>query len=305
MVGIFTSTIERTTQHSLDAIVGDDSYGSADTVTRKWMTQKTMKHAFVDIQEYGGMGLAAEKQAGGEMAKGTIYEGVATRVYSRVFALMAAVAEEAIEDEESALETIKAAKRLDRAIWLTLDTDTGLQLARGFNTGFTFGDSLPMFSASHPLPQTGTFSNIAPVAFTPSSTALIAHYVQARKFPAHDGIVTSMGYVIKKILCPVDQEPVWMTIINSEKTPGVFNEINIVNKAHSLMNLDVVGNPFWNNTTTNYALMTDVEGLYVYWKHKPKSRTWVSNETTSMNFAITGRWGRTMTDPRCILGVEA
>jgi hypothetical protein len=49
-------------------------------------------------------------------------------------------------------------------------------------------------------------------------------------------------------------------------------------------------------------LVTDAElGLMWFWRRKPKSNTWVTEDKTMMNYAITARWSRGWVNPRAIL----
>ncbi len=67
-------------------------------------------------------------------------------------------------------------------------------------------------------------------------------------------------------------------------------------------NITKVPVKYWNNTTTNWLLRTDAEnGLTWFWRRKPKSNTWVTEDKTMMNYGITARWARGWTNPRGIL----
>lgn len=303
---IFTSTLARQLHATLDERITDEDYKMSDSIAPRWCDEMPMKYGFVDIQEYGGPGFAAEKGEGQEIDSGTIYEGSSQRVFARVFALKMSITEEAIEDLYYP-EIVNAKGRLRQALSKTWDQDTSFMLVRGFNTAFTFFAGQPLWSASQALPGGGTFSNIAPVAFAPGRPALDALWVQARQLPGHDGIVSAMGYKLEKLLCPVEQEPEWRATIGSTNDPGVgeFNRINTANKKWGLMDIEVIGNPFWNNTATNYAVLTNCEGFRIYWKRKPKDRAWVSNENEVMCYALSARWARTNIDPRSTIGVNA
>ena len=53
------------------------------------------------------------------------------------------------------------------------------------------------------------------------------------------------------------------------------------------------------DTTTNWALITDADlGLMWFWRRKPKSNTWVTEDKTMMNYGITARWSRGWVNPR-------
>lgn len=304
MTTVFTSAIAHSLKLTLNEIIDDDLDGiENDLVFRKYCKEKTMEDAFEDDLEMGGPGLAIETQEGQEVQTGTIREGYISRYIARKFALKLIVTDEAMEDKKYP-KVIECARRLKRAMWKTVEIDAAYMLARGWTTGYTGGDGVVLFSASHTLPQGGTFSNNLAVAMSPSKQAVVAATTMCYKMVGHDGIVGA-GVKPKKIACPVDQWAVWSEITKSEKTPtaGNFAEINVVNKD---LDLEIVPIVYWNNTTTNWAMLTDADnGLSFRWKRRPKNRTWVDNDNELLKYSISARWSRGWSDPRCAIGSQA
>jgi hypothetical protein len=299
---IFTSTVSNGLKATLEKVVDDKgkAYESSIDMT-KWMEVRSMKDAFEDDAEYGGPGLAHEVTEGAAIPTGTIYQGYLTRYWSRKFGLKLVITEEAVEDNKYD-EIIRAGGRLERALWKTVDIDATLVAVRMFNTDYTGGDGLPLCSASHTLPGGGTFSNVMATPMSPSRIAFIAATTQIRLYPGHDGITE--GYQPEKIICPMAQWAVWDGIVGSEKAPepGQFNEINVVHK----IDPTIVPLKFWNNTTTNWALLTDCDQKINWrWRRKAKTRTWVDNDQELMKHSRSARWSRGWSDPRAVLGVQA
>lgn len=296
MSTVFTSTIADGLKLTLESIVDD----SLNTYKKKalftdWMTVGTMTDNFQDDLEMGGPGLAAEKPEGTEIIKGTIREGVLTRYVTRTFGLSLMISAEAIEDNKYPA-IFKTAPRLGRAMYKSIDIDTTNMLARATNASFVIGDGLPLASASHTLPNGGSFSNLL-TAISPSRIAMATARTQMQLAPGHDGVVE--GYEPKAIVCPFAQWWIWKGLIESEKNPdpGAFNEINVVKD----MGLKLVANRYWNNTTTNWAVISDVDnGLKFLWRRKPTNDSWVDNDQGLMTYAQTARWSRNCSDPRGI-----
>jgi hypothetical protein len=266
---------------------------------KKWCKVGSMDDAYEDDVEYGGPGLATEKPEGSEMDSGTIYEGTVTRYLARTFALKLAITEEAIEDSKYP-QVIDAARRLKRAMFKTIDIDATMMLVRGFDTNYVGGDGLPLWSASHTLPNGGTFSNTLATPMSPSRMAVIVATSQAKQLPGHDSIVE--GYDPIGVTFPTQQWAVWSGLTKSEKAPeaGQFNEINVVN---SDLNLKLVENKYWSNTTTNWALLLDCDnGFNFRYRRRPRSRNWVDNANEVMLYGISARWSRGWSDPRCTIG---
>jgi hypothetical protein len=173
-----------------------------------------------------------------------------------------------------------------------------LILVRATNSSFVGGDGQPLASTSHTLPGGSTFSNMMAVAMSPSKAAMYIARAQLRQQVGHDGLID--GNEIEKVVFPVQQEGVWDEVLDSkfDPTPGAFNAVN------SIYNEKITKVPvkYWNNTTTNWLLLTDAEnGLTWFWRRKPKSNTWVTEDKTMMNYGITARWARGWTNARSIL----
>lgn len=296
MAVVFTSVIADTLKLTLRKTI-DDSTASVtkDLVYSQWMDVGSMDDNFVDDLETGGPGLAAEKPEGQEIVAGTIREGVLTRYMSRTFGLKLLISEEAIEDCKYP-QIIKGGARLPRALYKTVEFDTTNMLARATNTAFVIGDGLPLASASHTLPDGGTFSNLL-TPLSPSRIAMAQARTQMQQAPGHDSIIE--GYEPKTLVCPFGQWYVWQGIMMSDKAmePGAFNEINVVKQ----MDMKLVPNKYWQNTTTNWAVISDADnGLNFLWRRKPRQDSWVDKDQGIMKYGITARWSRGCSDPRAI-----
>ncbi len=300
---VFVGTVFHSLKKTLDNIVDDRLDGYQDRLLMpKYFDESEMEDAYVDDLEMAGPGLASRKTDGAQIPMGTIREGVLTRYMAYTFGLGIAVTEEAMEDRKYP-QVIDAARRLKRALYKTVDYDAANVLIRAFNTAYVGGDGLPLCSASHTLPNGGTFSNTMATPLSPSRQALVIATTQIRKFPAHDGLFDF--FLPKCINCPVDQWEAWAVILGAERAPepGEFNAPNVFNQD---MKLDLYPNQYWSNTTTNWIVGTDVEnGLSWKWRRKPRSKTWVNNEQDILMYSITARWARLWSDPRCVLGSQA
>lgn len=300
---VTTATEAGSLKETLEEIVTDDTEGGVDDLpVFKIFETGSMKDNFVDDLEYGGPGLAVEKPEATEVQAGSIKEGYQTRYMARTFALKLIISDEALEDEKYD-KVIMAAKRLKRAMNKTVEIDATNVFVRMFNSAFVGGDAVALGSASHTLPQGGTFSNIMATPQSPSVAAVIVATTQIRKYPGHDGIIE--GYEPECIGCPVDQWAAWDVILHSTHKPeaGEFNAVNVVN---STLELDVYPMKQWTNSTTNWFLKTNVDnGLKWLWRRRPKGRAWVDNDHEVKKYSISARWARGWSDPRCVLGVNA
>lgn len=299
MSEIFTSTAALALKETLEGIETDE-HGSegSKAVFKKWMTVKPMKDNYIEFYEVAGSGLAGEKPEGESIPLGTIIEGPLTRFNARTYGQRMIVSDEALEDMKYD-KVIMAAKRNARSLWKLVDFDATLILARATNTSFVGGDGQPLASTAHVLPGGGTYSNMLATAMSPSKASLVIATAQLMQQVGHDGLID--GVEAKKAVFPVQQWGVWREVLGSsnDPTPGAFNAINPVNRDLSITPVPV---KYWTNTTTNWALITDADqGLMWFWRRQPKSNTWVTEDKTMMNYAITARWSRGWVNPRAIL----
>ena len=299
MSEIFTSTAALALKDTLEGI-DTDEHGSegSKAVFTKWMTVKNMSDNYIEYYEIAGSGLAGEKPEGESIPLGTIIEGPLTRFNARTYGQRMIVSDEALEDLKYD-KVIQAAKRNQRSLWKLIDFDATLLLVRAANSSFVGADGQPLASTSHVLPGGGTYSNMLATAMSPSKASLVIATAQLMQQVGHDGLID--GVEPKKAVFPVQQWGVWREVLGSsnDPTPGAFNAINPVNRDLSITPVPV---KYWTNTTTNWALITDADlGLMWFWRRKPKSNTWVTEDKTMMNYAVTARWSRGWVNPRAIL----
>ena len=303
MSEIFTSTAALALKETLEDI-DTDEHGSegSKAVFPKWLNVKSMSGNYIEYYEVAGSGMAGEKPEGESIPIGTIYEGPLTRFNARTYGQRMIVSDEALEDMKYD-KVIMAAKRNNRSLWKLADFDATLMLVRATSTSFVGGNGQPLASAAHPLPGGGTYSNMMATAMSPSKASLVIATAQLMQQVGHDGLID--GVDPKKAVFPVQQWGIWREVLGSsyDPTPGAYNAINVINRDLSITPVPV---KYWNNTTTNWALITDAElGLMWHWRRKPKSNTWVTEDKTMMNYAITARWSRGWVNPRAILFSDA
>ncbi len=298
---VTTARIVSTLKRTLEGIITDGEYGESKLLHKMWAEQHTMTDNFEDYVEFGGPGLASTKAEGAEISTATIHEGALTRFLTDTFALKLIVTQETIEDEKYK-EVVNAAKRLVRAMYKTQDIDMTQIWVRMFNAAYVGGDNKPLAAADHPLPHGGVESNLMPTPISASRVGLEVATTNIRKMRGHDGIIE--GYEPMKIICPQEQEWAWKTVLQSEKAPeqGEFNAINTVRD----MGIKALPNRYWNNTESNWAIITDAEnGPQIRHRVKPMSETWKDNDHTQMKYSVRARWARGWADWRSVYGVAA
>jgi hypothetical protein len=302
MATITQSTIWNELQASLEGIVDDEATSYRSKLDfPKWMDEKKMSSAYIDFQELGGPGYAAEVAETVEVPSGDIREGYSKRFRARKFGRKLSVSQEAREDNKYS-EALDLGRRLNRSVYKTADLDATYPLMRATDAAYVGMDGVVMASASHPLPQGGVYSNLLNPAVAPSVAAVAAARTMAMRQLGHDG--TYEGYMLKKVAFPVDQLELWESIVGSayDPAPGNFSKINVVKD----MKLELVHIKHWVNSTTNYTFLTDCDGQpCFYWRKKPTADTWPEQGVQVMMHSVTARWDCGYKDPRAFIFVNA
>lgn len=300
---ISTSSHKSTLKDTLSAIITDKTLSKSNMVIRDCMDMKMQRDYWEDDQEFAGPPLASQKPEGASVAISTAVEGTTWRYIVRTYAVGLVISEEMIEDNKFP-KAISAAKDCVSALVRTADIDGTNVWARGFNTAYIYGDGQPLFSSSHPLPHGGTFSNQFATPLPPSVAAVEQARIQARKMPGYHGI--AVGYGLKGIHCPIEQESEWERVLNSKLDTDDANNFSRLNVASRMKGMKVVINKYWDDTTTRYAFMTEAEhGPQIRFKVDPQSRSHDGKDQHTVVFQARARWATGTSNPRAVIGVNA
>lgn len=300
---IFSSTICRMFQKSLDKVVVDKSDGyESGMFYKKYFDMDPMTTGISDHYENAIPALASSKAEGAEVSMGTMREGYMTRYIPKTYALKMAITEEAAEDNLYP-EGLNLARRMKKNLLLTVEYDAGLVPARGWNAAYVGSDGLCLFNGAHLLPGgAATGRNTLAVPMAPSVQALVVIRSAIMRQVGHDGFIAPLE--MESIVCPVDQWAVWEGIVKSELRPdaGNFAEINVIKR----LSPEVVAVPFWTNTTTNWYVKTSApDGMLWRWRRKPRSSSWVDENNGVMLYKVDARWDRKWTNWRAVYGSQA
>lgn len=293
---ITNSTQYKALKKTLDKITTDQL--NVEQPFRKVFDVSGMEDAYIDDLEVGGTALLQQKAETAPMALGTIVFGGTARYLARTFALAVGLSEESLDDNKYSAKCLAPAKRLNASAKKTQEIDAESVFSNSTNSAVTGGyDNLPLASASHKIAAGGTFSNILTYA-TPSVAAVINARVAAMKLPDPNGLVE--GRELEGIICPIDLEDVWRTILETQKLPGSnWNDKNVTNgyglKIYPFKYMSA-------SSATQYLFKLKVEnGLRWLDRKKIESRSWVENSCTTMYHGVLYRAAFGWSDPRCVL----
>jgi hypothetical protein len=140
----------------------------------KIFAMETDTRAYLEDVGVSRFGLAAQKPEGQAIGYDTAKQGFVNRYDHKTYALGFIVTKEAIMDNQYDLSVLgkNDAQALAQSMRQTKEVLGANVYNRGFNSNFTFGDGVELFSAVHPLAGGGTFSNEPAVAADLSEAAL-------------------------------------------------------------------------------------------------------------------------------------
>jgi hypothetical protein len=280
---ITSHALYKTLKPTLDSISGE-SIQVKEVAYGKLVKTEKMKHGKVENVETAGTTFLLEKQQGALTAEDDITIGRTVTFFPKTFAKKVVVTMESMDDCQYVDQILKPAKRLMYSAKVTRDLDCAGLFINSTNTAAPGGfDALSLANSSHLLVAGGTQSNIASTYMTPSMQALMLAKAQLGQMKGPNGI-TDMR-LAKTIVCPLIQEDVWKTILQTDKKPGTnFNDLNVV-KDYKLELAAV----HWldDSSATQWGIITDAEdGLVCYEKGGIVKSTWPDDDRDILNYKV-------------------
>ena len=150
---------------------------------------ETSERSFEEETKLSGFSAAPVKNEGSAIAYDNGQEAWTARYNHETIALGFSLTEEAIEDNLYDSLSSRYTKALARAMSYTKQTKAAAILNNGFDTDYTGGDGVPLFSASHPLVSGGTNSNIPSTPADLSETSLEAAVIQIAAWTDERGLL--------------------------------------------------------------------------------------------------------------------
>lgn len=222
------------------------------------------------------------------------------RYQYRVWGLAFALTQTLVEDGDHIRIGQVYAKHLAQSLVETKETLAANVLNRAFNASYPGGDGVSLCSASHPIANGLTFSNLLTTAAALSQTSVEQMLVQIRQAVDNNG--KRIRLMPRAITCAPANVFQAETILKSALRTGTAN--NDVNPVIT-MGLLKEGQYNMSRLTSNTAwwVNTDApEGLKIMMRRGLKRSMEGDFETDSMRFKSTERYIPGATDPRCVFG---
>ena len=216
---------------------------------------ETSERSFEEETKLSGFGTAPVKEEGSAISYDNAQEAWTSRYTHETIALGFSITEEAVEDNLYDSLSSRYTKALARAMAYTKQTKAAAVLNNGFNSSYTGGDGVELFSTAHPLVSGGTNSNEPATAADLNETSLEAAVIQIAAWTDERGLLIAAKP--KKLIIPPALQFVATRLLETEGRVGTAdNDIN------AIMNNGVVPEGYTvNNFLTDddaWFLTTDV-----------------------------------------------
>jgi phage major head subunit gpT-like protein len=261
---------------------------------------ETSERSFEEETKLSGFGTAPVKEEGSSISYDNAQEAWTSRYTHETIALGFSITEEAVEDNLYDSLSSRYTKALARAMAYTKQTKAAAVLNNGFNSSYTGGDGVELFSTAHPLVSGGTNSNEPATAADLNETSLEAAVIQIAAWTDERGLLIAAKP--KKLIIPPALQFVATRLLETEGRVGTAdNDIN------AIMNNGVVPEGYTvNNFLTDddaWFLTTDVPNGLKHFVRAPMATGMDGDfDTGNVRYKARERYSFGWSDPLGIFG---
>lgn len=246
-------------------------------------------HQYEDDSYIAGFGLVPKKTEGAGVTYDDPIQGYDKRYTHDTYSLAYRITKEMHEDERyGVMKKLPAA--LGRSMNVTLATDAANVLNNGFDSSYTGGDGLELFSASHTLVGGGTQKNELSTAADLSETSWEQALLDIADTTDDRGLLLHL--VPKKLFVP--SELAWYSsqLFGTSKTLDANNTINPANQGFDLGGRpNIVVNRYLTDSDA-WVVQCENHKMYWFWRIKPDHYQGNDFDTDDAKFKVRTRWSR-------------
>ena len=261
---------------------------------------ETSERSFEEETKLSGFSAAPVKNEGSAIAYDNAQEAWTARYNHQTIALGFSLTEEAIEDNLYDSLSARYTKGLARAMAYTKQVKAAAVLNNGFDSGYTGGDGVALFSTAHPLVSGGTNSNTPSVAADLNETSLEAAVIQIAAWTDERGLLIAAKP--KKLVVPPPLQFVATRLLETELRVGTNdNDINAIKNNGSVAEGYAI-NHFLTDTNAWY-LTTDVPNGMKHFVRTPLSNSMDGDfDTGNVRYKSRERYSFGWSDPLGMYG---
>jgi len=194
---------------------------------------ETSERSFEEETKLSGFTAAPVKNEGSAIRYDNAQEAWTARYNHETIAQGFSLTEEAIEDNLYDSLSSRYTKALARSMAYTKQVKAAAILNNGFNTSYTGGDGVALFSTAHPLVSGGTNSNTPATAADLNETSLEAAVIQIAAWTDERGLLIAAKP--KKLIVPPALQFVATRLLETELRVGTTdNDINAIKNNGSI-----------------------------------------------------------------------
>jgi hypothetical protein len=263
---------------------------------------ETSERSFEEETKLSGFSAAPVKNEGSAISYDNAQEVFTARYNHETIALGFSLTEEAIEDNLYDSLSSRYTKALARAMAYTKQTKAAAVLNNGFDTSYSGGDGVPLFSASHPLVSGGTNSNIPSVAADLNETSLEAAVIQIAAWTDERGLLIAAKP--RKLVIPPSLQFVATRLLETElRVATADNDLNAIKSNGSIPEGYTVNN--FLTDTDAWFLTTDVPNGLKHFVRTPMATSMDGDfDTGNVRYKARERYSFGWSDPLGMYGSE-
>ena len=285
----------------LNALFGLE-YNNYENQHAELFDTETSDRAFEEEVMLGGFGTANTKQEGAAVGYDDAQESFTARYTHETIALAFSITEEAVEDNLYDRIATRYTKALARSMANTKQIKAANVSNNGFNSAFTGGDGVELFSSAHVSLSSSTNRNELSTASDLSETSLEQALIDIAAFKDERGLkIAARGM---KLIIPSALQFTAERILKSAQRVGTAdNDINAV-KSMGMLPQGYVVNNFLTDTDA-FFIKTDVPNGLKHMVRAPiKTAMEGDFDTGNMRYKARERYSFGFSDWRGIFGSE-
>ena len=197
---------------------------------------ETSERSFEEETKLSGFGQAPVKSEGAATSYDNAQEAFTARYTHETIALGFSITEEAVEDNLYDSLSARYTKALARGMAYTKQVKAASVLNNGFDSAFTGGDGVELFSTAHPLVSGGTNSNEPATAADLNETSLEAAVIQIAAWTDERGLLIAAKP--RKLIIPPNLMFVATRLLDTDLRVGTAdNDLNAIKTNGAISNI--------------------------------------------------------------------
>jgi hypothetical protein len=275
-------------------------YATYDQEHKEIYETETSERSFEEETKLSGFSAAPVKNEGSAISYDNAQEAWTARYNHETIALGFSLTEEAIEDNLYDSLSARYTKALARAMAYTKQVKGAAVLNNGFSSAYPGGDGVALFSASHPLINGGTNSNVPTTPADLNETSLEAAVIQISLWTDERGLLIAAKP--KKLVVPSSLQFVATRLLETELRVGTTdNDINAIKNNGSVSEGYCV-NHFLTDTNA-WFLTTDVPNGMKHFVRSPLANSMDGDfDTGNVRYKSRERYSFGWSDPLGMFG---